>query len=91
MAAPIARDRSARLAVGSASPPKRTRPYRPQTNGKAERVIQTLLRKWAYAVPYATSAQRRAALVPWLRFYNERNTPCKPQSPNTARPTGSVR
>lgn len=51
---------------------KRTRPYRPQTNGKAERVIQTLLRKWAYAVPYATSAHRRAALVPWLRFYNER-------------------
>jgi transposase InsO family protein len=50
---------------------KRTRPYRPQTNGKAERVIQTLLRKWAYAVPYATSAHRRAALVPWLRFYNE--------------------
>jgi transposase InsO family protein len=50
---------------------KRTRPYRPQTNGKAERVIQTLLRKWAYAVPYATSAHRRAALTSWLRFYNE--------------------
>src|SRR5271155_507323 len=50
---------------------KRTRPYRPQTNGKAERVIQTLLRKWAYAIPYANSAQRRAALTPWLRFYNE--------------------
>jgi transposase InsO family protein len=50
---------------------KRTRPYRPQTNGKAERMIQTLLRKWAYAVPYATSAERQAALGPWLRFYNE--------------------
>jgi transposase InsO family protein len=50
---------------------KRTRPYRPQTNGKAERVIQTLLRKWAYAVPYANSAHRRAALTSWLRFYNE--------------------
>jgi transposase InsO family protein len=50
---------------------KRTRPYRPQTNGKVERVIQTLLRKWAYAVPYANSAQRRAALTAWLRFYNE--------------------
>jgi transposase InsO family protein len=50
---------------------KRTRPYRPQTNGKAERFIQTLLRKWAYAAPYATSEHRRAALVPWLRFYNE--------------------
>lgn len=50
---------------------KRTRPYRPQTNGKAERMIQTLLRKWAYAVPYTNSTQRRAALPPWLRFYNE--------------------
>ncbi len=50
---------------------KRTRPYRPQTNGKAERMIQTLLRQWAYAVPYATSAARQAALTPWLRFYNE--------------------
>lgn len=50
---------------------KRTRPYRPQTNGKVERVIQTLLRKWAYVVPYANSAQRRAALASWLRFYNE--------------------
>jgi transposase InsO family protein len=51
--------------------PKRTRPYRPQTNGKAERVIQTLLRKWAYVRPYANSAHRRAALAPWLRHYNE--------------------
>jgi len=50
---------------------KRTRPYRPQTNGKAERMIQTLLRKWAYAKPYANSAHRRAALQTWLRFYNE--------------------
>ncbi len=50
---------------------KRTRPYRPQTNGKAERMIQTLLRKWAYAVTYVNSAHRRAALGPWLQFYNE--------------------
>jgi len=50
---------------------KRTRPYRPQTNGKAERLIQTLLRKWAYAIPYASSHARAAALQPWLRFYNE--------------------
>jgi transposase InsO family protein len=50
---------------------KRTRPYRPQTNGKAERMIQTLLRKWAYAIPYANSAQRHASLAPWVRFYNE--------------------
>lgn len=50
---------------------KRTRPYRPQTNGKAERVIQTLLRKWAYVQPYANSDDRRAALGPWLHFYNQ--------------------
>jgi len=48
----------------------RTRPYRPQTNGKAERFIQTLLREWAYAAPYVSSAARRRALKPWLRFYN---------------------
>jgi transposase InsO family protein len=47
-----------------------TRPYRPQTNGKAERFIQTLLREWAYRTPYATSARRTAALRPYLRFYN---------------------
>jgi transposase InsO family protein len=50
---------------------KRTRPYRPQTNGKAERFIQTLQRKWAYAVSYATSEHRRAALPNWIRIYNE--------------------
>jgi transposase InsO family protein len=50
---------------------KYTRPHRPQTNGKAERFIQTLQRKWAYAVPYVTSEQRHAALPAWLQFYNE--------------------
>lgn len=50
---------------------KRTRPYRPQTNGKAERFIQTLQRKWAYAVSYASSEHRRAALPNWMRIYNE--------------------
>lgn len=49
-----------------------TRPYRPQTNGKAERVIQTLLREWAYRVPYRSSARRTAALRPYLHFYNHR-------------------
>jgi len=49
-----------------------TRPYRPQTNGKAERVIQTLLREWAYRTPYRSSARRTAALRPYLRFYNHR-------------------
>ena len=47
-----------------------TRPYRPQTNGKAERFIQTLLREWAYRFPYRSSARRTAALRPYLRFYN---------------------
>ncbi len=55
-----------RLGVGL----RRTRPYRPQTNGKAERLIQTLLREWAYAKPYRTSAGRRRALPAYLRRYN---------------------
>jgi transposase len=50
----------------------RTQPYRPRTNGKAERFIQTLQREWAYAVAYDTSWQRRRALTPWLRYYNSR-------------------
>jgi len=48
----------------------RTRPYRPQTNGKAERFIQTLVRQWAYAVAYPSSWRRTQALQPWLRYYN---------------------
>jgi len=50
----------------------RTRPYRPRTNGKAERFIQTLLRDWAYAVRYQTSTQRALALEPWIDYYNHR-------------------
>ena len=49
---------------------KRTRPYTPQTNGKAERFIQTALREWAYARRYDTSNQRAAHLNPWLHEYN---------------------
>jgi transposase InsO family protein len=48
----------------------RTQPYRPRTNGKAERFIQTLLREWAYARLFHTSAERTAALQPWLNHYN---------------------
>ena len=50
----------------------RTRPYRPQTNGKAERFIQTLLRDWAYARQYPSSRQRARTLGSWLRWYNRR-------------------
>lgn len=48
----------------------RTRPYRPQTNGKAERFIQTALREWAYARAYASSDQRTQHLPIWLHSYN---------------------
>jgi transposase InsO family protein len=47
-----------------------TRPYTPRTNGKAERFIQTLVRRWAYRRPYRSSALRTAALRPWIRYYN---------------------
>jgi transposase InsO family protein len=49
-----------------------TRPYRPRTNGKAERFIQTLLRERAYGITYQASDQRDRALGPWLHFYNHR-------------------
>jgi transposase InsO family protein len=48
----------------------RTRPYRPQTNGKAERFIQTLSRQWAYGKTYRSSNSRAKALPRWISFYN---------------------
>jgi transposase InsO family protein len=48
----------------------RTRPYRPQTNGKAERFIRTMLGGWAYGAIYRSSAERTAALDGWLWRYN---------------------
>lgn len=47
-----------------------TRPYRPRTNGKAERFIQTLTHKWAYGAIYGSSAERTTALPGWLNHYN---------------------
>ena len=51
---------------------RRTRPYRPQTNGKAERFIRTMLGGWAYGAIYRNSAERTAALPGWLERYNWR-------------------
>jgi len=56
-----------------------TRPYRPRTNGKAERFIRTLLAGWAYARLYGSSAERTRLLSTWLDYYNWR------------RPHGSLR
>jgi transposase InsO family protein len=50
----------------------RTRPYRPQTNGKAERFIRTMLQGWAYGAIYASSIERTRALDGWLWHYNHR-------------------
>jgi transposase InsO family protein len=49
---------------------RRTRPYTPRTNGKAERFIRTLLREWAYGPAFSSSAHRTAALERWLHYYN---------------------
>ena len=51
---------------------RRTRRYRPQTNGKVERFHRTLLEEWAYARLYRSNAERRRAFTRWLRFYDHR-------------------
>lgn len=63
----------------------RTRPYRPRTNGKAERFIRTMLGGWAYGAIYRDSAQRTAALSGWLDFYNWR----RPHGSLSHRPPGA--
>jgi transposase InsO family protein len=49
-----------------------TRPRRPRTNGKVERIQQTMAREWAYGLRYRSSRHRASALPHWLRSYNER-------------------
>lgn len=49
---------------------KRTRPYRPQTNGKVERLNRTLLDEWAYVRPYSSNSERTNALADFLHTYN---------------------
>lgn len=65
---------------------KLTRPYRPQTNGKAERFIRTLLDEWAYARLYSSNHHRLRRLPRWLRFYNlgRPHTALAGQSPSVA-------
>jgi transposase InsO family protein len=58
------------LLAGRGIKHKRTRPYTPRTNGKAERFIQTSLREWAYARAFESSAIRHAAMLPWITDYN---------------------
>ena len=53
---------------------RRTRPYRPQTNGKAERFIKTLLAEWAYGRLYRANEERLAALPGWVAYYNNERT-----------------
>lgn len=70
-------------ALGEDITHKRTRPYRPQTNGKVERYNRTMLEEWAYAKPYTSETQRVAAFPEWLHHYNHHrgHTSLKGQPP----------
>ena len=63
----------------------RTRPYRPRTNGKAERFIQTLTRHWAHGRSYSSSAERTSTLTSWLDHYNYK----RPHGSLSHKPPGS--
>ncbi|MEZ5209653.1 IS481 family transposase [Gordonia sp. PP30] len=64
------RSRVFAAALGPSIKHKRTRPYRPQTNGKVERFNRTLAAEWAYAAPYTSDTERAAAYQHWLHHYN---------------------
>jgi transposase InsO family protein len=64
------RSRDFAAALGDDITHKRTRPYRPQTNGKVERFNRTMLEEWAYAQPYRCEAERAALFPDWIHAYN---------------------
>jgi transposase InsO family protein len=70
-------------ALGATIKHQRTRPYRPQTNGKVERFNRTTLEEWAYARPYRSEADRVARFAGWLHTYNHHrgHTALKGKSP----------
>ena len=59
----------------------RTKPYRPQTNGKIERFHQTMGREWAYGLAYASSSARATALPHWIEHYNQQRTHSAVEAP----------
>jgi transposase InsO family protein len=77
------RSRAFAEALGPDIKHKRTRPYRPQTNGKVERFNRTMLEEWAYTRPYRSEAERVAAFPDWLHAYNHHraHTALKGQTP----------
>lgn len=77
------RSRAFAQALGPDIKHKRTRPYRPQTNGKVERFNRTMLEEWAYIRPYRSEAERVAAFPDWLHAYNHHraHTALKGQTP----------
>jgi transposase InsO family protein len=77
------RSRTFAKALGPDIKHKRTRPYRPQTNGKVERFNRTMLEEWAYIRPYRSEAERVAAFPDWLHAYNHHraHTALKGQTP----------